>query len=131
MTTRGDFHVHLCYLHPLHDPSQPSGLTSLTSAADSPITALLTPDEFQWSKFKLGRFAKCFYVGVAAALFMAIVFTVQRSFPQIIGFPGNDSKVFNAVDERVYPLNLSDSIYDLHGRLRYKDSPVTCGLPIL
>ena len=76
-------------------PSQVA-FTSLTSAAVIPITAsygliallrsFMTPDEFQWSKFKLGPFAKCFYV--ATAFFMAIVFAVQVSpffFPVTAG----------------------------------------------
>ena len=70
--------------------------TSLTSAADLPITAsygliallrlFITPDEFKWSKFKLGAFAKYFYV--AAAFFMAIVLAAQVSpfyFPVTAG----------------------------------------------
>lgn len=37
----------------------------------------MTPNDFQSSKFKLGRFAKPFYV--VAALFNALVFAVQVS----------------------------------------------------
>jgi len=37
----------------------------------------MTPDDFKSSKFKLGPFAKYFYV--AAAFFNAIVFAVQVS----------------------------------------------------
>ena len=67
-------------------PSQVA-FTSLTSAAIIPSTALygliallrlfMTPDEFKWSKFKLGRFAKCFYA--AAAIFNAMFFAVEVS----------------------------------------------------
>lgn len=46
----------------------------------------MTPDEFKWSKFKLGPFAKYFYV--ASAFFMAIVLAAQVSpfyFPVTAG----------------------------------------------
>jgi len=67
-------------------PSQVA-FTSLISAGGIPTTAaygliallrlFMTPDDFKSSKFKLGRFAKLFYV--TAALFNAIVFAVEVS----------------------------------------------------
>lgn len=67
-------------------PSQVA-FTSLISAGGIPTTAaygliallrlFMTPDDFKSSKFKLGRFAKYFYV--AAAFFNAIVFSTQVS----------------------------------------------------
>jgi translation initiation factor 5B len=67
-------------------PSQVA-FTSLISAGGIPTTAaygliallrlFITPNDFKSSKFKLGRFAKPFYI--AAALFNALVFSVQVS----------------------------------------------------
>jgi amino acid permease len=67
-------------------PSQVA-FTSLISAGGIPTTAaygliallrlFMTPNDFKSSKFKLGPFAKYFYV--AAAFFNAIVFSVQVS----------------------------------------------------
>ncbi|KAF9779457.1 amino acid transporter [Thelephora terrestris] len=67
-------------------PSQVA-FTSLISAGGIPTTAaygliallrlFMTPNDFKSSKFKLGRFAKPFYI--AAALFNALVFSVQVS----------------------------------------------------
>ena len=41
------------------------------------LRLLVTPDEFKWSKFKLGRFAKPFYA--STAFFNAIMLAVQIS----------------------------------------------------
>jgi translation initiation factor 5B len=41
------------------------------------LRLLVTPDEFKWSKFKLGRFAKPFYA--ATAFFNALMLAVQIS----------------------------------------------------
>ena len=93
-------------------PSQVA-FTSLISAGGIPTTAaygliallrlFVTPDDFKSSKFKLGSFAKPFYV--AAAFFNAIVFAVQVS---PFFFPVT-AETFNFVSRFVY-----DSFYPVN-----------------
>lgn len=81
-------------------PSQVA-FTSLISAAGLLITAgygiipllrlFMTPDNFKWSKYKLGPYAK--YCYAAAALFNALVFAVEVS---PFFFP-NTAETFNFV----------------------------------
>jgi translation initiation factor 5B len=106
-------------------PSQVA-FTSLISAGGIPTTAAygliallrltMTPDDFKSSKFRLGPFAKYFYV--AAVFFNAIVFAVEVS---PFFFPVT-AETFNFVSEFIHDFlpsrtQIADSCRDSHGRL--------------